>query len=523
MSRNRLAETYDELPYGSFAFQQTHPGRLAAVGRLLGMTPPPVATCRVLEVGCADGGNLLPMAATIPGGRFLGVELSARQARHGQRKIASAGLTNVEIVHADLLDVAASLGEFDYVIAYGLFSWVPEAVREALLGVLGRCLSPQGIAYVNYNAWPGSSARNVLRGVLRWHLRDGGPLEGQVEKARAFHALLLESARDRTENYQRLLRAEKEWSDKLSPSSYYHDLLEVENVPFWFHEVAAMAARHGLQYLGEVDLAAMPTAAFHPAMDRLIRSLGGTRVEREQYADVLRNRRFRETLLCRAGVEVREELEPSAVEEMFFASLARASEGTPDLSPGVEARFTSRTGRSLSTDDPVMKAALVELATVWPRALSLDELLPRALGRLGEAAEPPGPARERLLGYLLSAHVAEIVEGLLFRVDVSPEATARPRALASARVEAEESRFVGNAWHIAVEMGDMERAVLTLLDGTRDRPALAVAVAERAVREGMLKDAEGRVVTDPRKVREVVEANLEGALGRIAESALLVP
>lgn len=522
MSRNRLAETYDELPYGSFAFQQTHPGRLAAVGRLLGMTPPPVATCRVLEIGCADGGNLLPMAATIPGGRFLGVELSARQAEHGQRKIASAGLTNVEIVHADLLDVAASLGEFDYVIAYGLFSWVPEAVRETLLGVLGRCLSPQGIAYVNYNAWPGSSARNVLRGVLRWHLREGGPLEAQVEKARAFHTLLLENARDRTENYQRLLRAEKEWSDKLSPSNYYHDLLEVENVPFWFQEVAAMAARHGLQYLGEADIAAMPTAAFHPAMDRLIRSLGGTRVEREQYSDVLRNRRFRETLFCRSGVEVREEPDPSAVEEMFFASLARPDR-EPDLSPGVEVKFATRSRRSLTTNDPVMKAALVELAAAWPRALSLDELLPRALARLGEAAEPTGPARERLLGYLLSAHVAEVIEGLLYRVDVAAEATERPRALPSARVEAGETRYVGNAWHIAVEMGDLERAVLTLLDGTRDRPALAEAVAERAVREGMLKDAEGRVVTDPRTVREVVEANLEGALARIAESALLVP
>lgn len=523
MAVNRLAETYDELPYGSVAFQQTHPGRLAVTGRLLGLTPPPVETCRVLEVGCADGGNLLPLAATIPGGRFLGVELSQRQAEAGQRKIAAAGLTNVEILNADLLDVAASLGEFDYVIAYGVLSWVPPVVREKLLEVCARCLSPHGIAYVNYNAWPGSSARNVLRDVLRYHLRDGGPAADQVERARAFHALLLENVKDRSGNYPRLLQVEKEWSDKLSPGNYYHDLLEEQNVPFWFHEVASMARRHGLQYLGEADLAAMPTAAFHPEMDRLVRRLGSDRVEREQYADILRNRRFRETLLCRSGIPVREEPDPEVMAELFFTSLARPDGDIPDLAPGVEVKFATRVRRSLSTNDPVMKAALLELSAAWPEALTIDEVLPRALRRLGERAEEPGPARERLAGYFLGAHTAEVIEGLRYRVAVAREARERPRALPTARVEAEESRFVANAWHIVVEMGDLERVVLGFLDGTRDRAALVEAVAERAAREGLLSDAEGRPVADPATVRGVVAANLEASLGRIAESALLVP
>jgi hypothetical protein len=72
-----LRESYDELPYPSFSSEQTHPDRLATLGLLFGLTPTPIDRCRVLEMGCSAGGNLIPMAATLPHSEFVGIDFSA--------------------------------------------------------------------------------------------------------------------------------------------------------------------------------------------------------------------------------------------------------------------------------------------------------------------------------------------------------------------------------------------------------------------------------------------------------------
>ena len=82
---------YDQVPYPSYSFQVTHPDRLATVASLLGMRPPPVEHCKVLELGCAGGGNLIPMAQSLPEGQFVGIDLSERQLAEGQAMVDAAG------------------------------------------------------------------------------------------------------------------------------------------------------------------------------------------------------------------------------------------------------------------------------------------------------------------------------------------------------------------------------------------------------------------------------------------------
>ncbi|MCD4811464.1 hypothetical protein K8R14_02560, partial [bacterium] len=64
--------SYDEVPYESQSFPQSHPDRLAMLARLFGLSPAPVTQCRVLELGCAGGGNLIPMAFHLPDSEFVG-------------------------------------------------------------------------------------------------------------------------------------------------------------------------------------------------------------------------------------------------------------------------------------------------------------------------------------------------------------------------------------------------------------------------------------------------------------------
>ena len=77
----------------------------------------------MLELGCAAGGNLIPMADELSMGKFIGIDLSSRQITDGQKTIAEVGLKNVELLCQSIGDVNESWGQFDFIICHGVYSW----------------------------------------------------------------------------------------------------------------------------------------------------------------------------------------------------------------------------------------------------------------------------------------------------------------------------------------------------------------------------------------------------------------
>src|SRR6202167_3563336 len=126
-------DPHNTFASAGFPYPNTHPDRLAAMAILHGLSPVPVDHCRVLEIGCNEGANLIPMAYAIPSSEFVGIDLARLPVERGQRRIRELGLTNVRIFEGDLLEVGAELGQFDYIIAHGVYAWVPDNVRDRLL------------------------------------------------------------------------------------------------------------------------------------------------------------------------------------------------------------------------------------------------------------------------------------------------------------------------------------------------------------------------------------------------------
>ena len=147
--------SYDTVPYPTFAQRQTHPDRLAVQATLLGMTPAPVERCRVLEIACGDGSNLVPMAFHLPGSEFVGVDRAGAPIERARGMAADLGLGNVRFLRCDLAELPADLGSFDYVIAHGVYSWVPPEVQDALLAACHRHLSARGIGVRQLQHLPG--------------------------------------------------------------------------------------------------------------------------------------------------------------------------------------------------------------------------------------------------------------------------------------------------------------------------------------------------------------------------------
>ncbi|MEZ4464895.1 MAG: class I SAM-dependent methyltransferase [bacterium] len=190
---DRKTLIYDDFPYDDFPFRPTHPDALGTIAGLFGLAPAPSEACRVLELGCGLGGNLLAMAASLPGSRFVGM-ISAVQIEHAQAEAVALGLTNLEFFVGDIQALSPALGSFDYIICHGVWSWVPPAVQEAIFRLCRELLQPQGVAFISYNVLPGWYFRGALRQLILRAVPATGTPEERAAAARAYIEALGEHA-----------------------------------------------------------------------------------------------------------------------------------------------------------------------------------------------------------------------------------------------------------------------------------------------------------------------------------------
>jgi len=245
-----LAERYDAIPYAAVPHPSTHPDRLATVAAFLGMDPPAVGRCRVLEVGCSDGANLIPMALGLPESRFVGCDLSQRALDAGRATIATLGLTNVTLVGEDLAALAPEHGSFDFIIAHGVYSWVPPHVRDALFALAARRLAPNGVMYVSFNTFPGCRVRQAAWEVLHLHVDRIEDPRARLDAARGLARMIGEGGGKAQHDSDEAVRAEFRAITQRTDSALFHDDLALPNDPVYFHEFVAHAveqfARLGL-------------------------------------------------------------------------------------------------------------------------------------------------------------------------------------------------------------------------------------------------------------------------------------
>src|SRR6266498_1508146 len=92
-----LVNPYNAVQYATHPKPQTHPAHLGAIATLFGMAPAPPGGCRVLEIGCGTGTNLIAMALVSPRSEFIGIDLASGPIEAGRQIIAALGLRNVEL------------------------------------------------------------------------------------------------------------------------------------------------------------------------------------------------------------------------------------------------------------------------------------------------------------------------------------------------------------------------------------------------------------------------------------------
>ena len=459
-------DPYDAFAYPAFSYPHTHPDRLAVMATLHGLSPAPVERCRVLEIGCNEGANLIPMAYAIPQGEFVGFDLAQTPVARGQERIAALGLKNVRIFAGDLLDVGAGLGRFDYVIAHGLYSWVQEPVRDRLLALCGEVLEPNGVAFVSYNALPGSYLRGMLRDMMLFRVKDiEDPAQREAEAIRFLH--LVASTRPEDDMYRVLIETQLRRMEARQPHVTIHDELSAAYDSVHFIDFVEHAQRHGLQYLSDAELPPPPDPCYRLDLRPALESAAGEDfLRQEQALDFFRMRMYRETLLCRAERVPCREVTAEQLRRMLFASQSTSMRRTGTETPV----FQLPGGIKMESNHPVANALLHELERAWPSAVGFDELAP-TLAAAGFLLDADGAA------LLMRLAISKMIEFRTWRPPVAAEISERPKASACSRLEGRTRRQATTLLHMTINLDDPKvRFFLQLLDGTRNRSMLLEAM-----------------------------------------------
>lgn len=463
--------SYDELPYDSLPLPETQPDFLAAVAWLHGFEAPDPSRARILELGCAQGGNLIPLAWRWPGSDCVGVELSRVQAEAGADFVRRLGLPNVRILHGDLAALPADLGEFDYIIAHGVFSWVPPAVQHALLDLCRRHLTADGLAYISFNVAAGWEQLLPLRQALLE--RTGSDLPAPERHRQALAVL---------DTLQR------EWSDPAllkeiaylktaAPSYLFHEYLAEFNAPMTFADFAARLESHALRYVGEAG----PRSAvveLEDAWGLAPEGMAGRWLDAEAALDAALATRFRRALVCRDDAGFAQPARADRLESLAFHADLACDEDI-DLDAAIGQHFVNPAGNTFPVSDPALKAAVIALSAAYPGALPFRELVSAARGVMDEfsaaASLEEGAFPEALFQLVMSHAVMPTVAAGAH----ASQPAERPCAHALARLQATSANWVvSGARHVAMDLDPAGRALLAMLDGSRTVEDLALAMQD---------------------------------------------
>ena len=316
----------------------------------------------MLDIGCGDGANLIPMAVAYPDAQFVGFDLSQNAIARGQRMIDALGLFNIRLEARDLLEADFGGGAFDYVIAHGLYAWIPEAARDGLLASTRHHLAPNGVAFISYNALPGCRIRQIIREMLLYQLRGVEDVSERFKLARGEAERLLESYSDDVPA-QHMIKSELRELLERPLEVLAHDDLGDVYAPAYLHQFLGHAGRHDLRFLTEATLGRCgegflpPHALDNPAFDLLAHL---------QQLDFKVLRSYRENLLVHAEVALDRRPRAERLSGLFVSAPVRKVHDEPDVYDVGQKR--------VKLPDAALRGLIDRIGAAWPAALPVADL-----------------------------------------------------------------------------------------------------------------------------------------------------
>ncbi len=516
---------YDAVPYLSRAYPATHIRNLAAIARLRGMEPARPDACRVLELGCATGINLFSMASQYPDSHFTGIDNSSRQIEHAVNIKRQTSLENIDLFCLDIMEIGRQTGQFDYIIAHGVYSWVPAEVRKKILAICKECLSADGVAYISYNVLPGWHLFGTLRDMMRYHVsrlpedtESGDKIRSATEYLKNLTGILP------AENNPYVFQLRKASEKVIGNETHYllHEYLADINEPFHFHEFIAECQASGLQYVGDATTLGLGITPYHTSVVDSLNRLSRDLLDFEQHVDFLFNRKFRSALLCQEQTRLAPAFSQEKLDDLYLSSMSRPVTLPTD-------KFGNTVGYQCEDNTyvdphPLFQQTMRYLTEIYPDAVTLCELKQHLKIPESGAGQTPDIGSD-LAARILRARSAGVLNITLDKPHVASSIGGAPKAEHFARALSitRTTREIPTPWHENAGLDDFILRLLPQLDGTRDESALITAMDKALGNDTALFGVPTPPPPGgPERIRWI-EQNLRRGLEFLRRAGLLVP
>jgi len=516
--------TYDDIPYPSHSYSASGPAHTSAIGMLFGMTPAKLETARVLEIGCASGGNIIPFAARFPDSICLGIDLSEKQIADADKAAKDLKLQNISFKAISVLDLELEDQKFDFIIVHGVYSWVPDDVQKQILKICGENLDASGIAYVSYNTLPGWNAVKTVRDMMLYHGQNFDNPKDRVREARNMLQFAHDNISKETGPYKLSLDNEIKVLATADDNYLLHDHLEAHNEPCYFHEFMDKAHENGLGYLGDSGIASMYIGNQKEEAAEKLMEISDI-IRQEQYVDFLTNRRFRSTLLVHGNVELARNVTPESAAGLSLVSLY----GLKDNIPEKEFKNTSELDLvSFANPDATVNikgkylcGMFLELLNAAPRALKRDELIQAVRDRFTDVTKAD-------LETIWDTNILNLIFRGILRLENSPvqpsvKVGEFPCVFSVSRHQALSQTIVPNLRFDSIKLTDGQRVVIQYVNGENTLEAIFENVLAHIQKSELTINQNGSAV-DPKSsgLENIVREYVNEELKRFAAQSFLV-
>lgn len=521
---NQPINTYDEVPYESYPYAQSHPYHLMTLGALFGMNAVPPESARVLELGCAAGGNLIPHAVNYPKAKFVGVDLSKVQIDQANQAKTGLKLKNIEFHHCSITDIDESFGKFDYIICHGVLSWVPDFVRDKIIAICNNNLTENGIAYISYNTLPGWNMVRTVRDMMLYHSGMFNNAQEKVTQARLLLGFVKDSLEGTNTPYAGVLKNEAELLSKQADHYIMHEHLEGDNKQYYFHDFMTQAAKQELQYLSDCTISTMYIGNMPPKVAEKLQAINDI-VRTEQYMDFITNRRFRSTLLCHKSVKLNRNINNDDIMKfnMSFSIVPEKPLAEIDIKDSLESLkffYNGNKDSSLSTSSSVMKAILYTFAENLNNPLNFDKLSVQANKKLGgnKLAEIKAEFLQNAMRLVLQGYLSiTLQKGREVKLD-------KPKTsqLVQYQVVNSPNLWVTNLKHEAIGINIFEKFALRYMNGENDINNILESVMTHINSGELTLNKDGQKVENTEDIKKELSTFLAATITKFTTNALLM-
>ena len=513
-----VQKAYDDNPYQSYPYAQSSPEKLATLGTLFGMIPPAIETASVLELGCAEGGNIIPHAVHYPKGKYVGVDLSKVQIDAGKKHIKELGLKNVELKHCSITDIDDSFGKFDYIICHGVLSWVPDFVQDKIVEIAKKNLNKNGVAYISYNTLPGWNMVRTVRDMMMYHAKNVAESD-KVTQSRALLEFVKDSLEGAETPYAKILKQEAELLAKQGDHYIRHEHLEDNNKQFYFNEFMKMANNQGLQYLSDCSLASMYLGNMKQSVAEKLQGINDI-VRTEQYMDFITNRRFRSTLLCHAEVKLNRALDNDSAKKFAISLDITAEKLLKDVviesNDPMKFYFKGDKDQYITTNSPALKAAFYVLIENKGYPVGFNDLINKADKLI------KGDAKAAIEAELLKNVRNLVIKGYmnihLQSRDKEKVKLDKPHVnkLVQYQAEKTDNNWVTSQTHAPISINFFDKFAIKYMNGKNTKTQILDSLMKE-VKNGQITLNKGdKKIEDTSQVKKELSAHLDDTIARLS-------